>query len=229
MDTPIVHRVVTWLSRGFIINTVRLLLSVRAFDWRVQYAAPLHASGTPLLFVSNHIEWHDAPLIGWAIPDTYHLWWFAKAELLRHWMGWWFRMLPMIPVQRGIGDATALEAAIERVRGGNPMVIFPEGTWDDGRLLRAKTGAVRIALESNALIIPIGVTGRMQPLWFRQRSITFGTPFRLEELPSYRHTHAKSEQSLRDLTTDLMLRIAGLLPVEYHGYYASHHTTATEP
>ena len=228
MDAPILHRMVTWVSRGCIVNTVRLLIFVRGVDWRVVYSAPLPPAGTPLLFVSNHIEWHDAPLIGWAIPSSFHLWWFAKAELLAHWMGWWFRMLPMIPVQRGTGDAMALHAAVECVRAGNPMVIFPEGTWDDGRLLRAKTGAVRIALESGALIVPIGVTGRMQPLWFRRRNITFGTPFRLDELPSYQHSKDTHEQSLTDLTTDLMHRIATLLPAEYHGYYARTHISATE-
>ena len=228
MDAPILHRMVTWVSRGCIVNTVRLLIFVRGVDWRVIHAAPLPPVGTPLLFVSNHIEWHDAPLIGWAIPGTFHLWWFAKAELLAHWMGWWFRMLPMIPVQRGTGDATALQAAVECVRAGNPMVIFPEGTWDDGRLLRAKTGAVRIALESGAVIVPIGVTGRMQPLWFRPRSITFGPPFRLDDLPSYRHANDIHEQSLTDLTTDVMHRIAALLPAEYHGYYALPQNSATE-
>lgn len=222
MDAPLMHQLVTWVSRTCIVNSVRLLIFIRVLPWRVLHSTALPTLGKPLLFVSNHIEWHDAPLIGWAIPSSYRIWWFAKAELLAHWMGWWFGMLPMIPVQRGKGDAGALKAAVERVRAGNPMVIFPEGTWDDGRLLRAKTGAVRIALETDALIVPIGLTGREQPLWFGERTITFGPAFRLSELPSFRHSKHTTEQSLNDLTTEMMLRITALLPREYHGHYARH-------
>ena len=35
MDAPILHRMVTWVSRGCIVNTVRLLIFVRGVDWHV--------------------------------------------------------------------------------------------------------------------------------------------------------------------------------------------------
>ena len=221
MGNQFTKRVVTFLSKGCIVSCVRLLRMCRLLDWRVINREALPEPGMPLIFVSNHIDWHDIPLVGWAISAPHTLWWFAKAELLGHWMGWWFHLLPMIPVQRGKGDTTAIQIAIKCVATNSPLVIFPEGTWDDGRILRAKTGAVRIAQATGALIVPLGLTGRLQPLWFHTRTITVGQAFRITDLPSYVPGVAASEQPMTDLTTDLMHRITALLPAEYHGYYAA--------
>jgi 1-acyl-sn-glycerol-3-phosphate acyltransferase len=213
-------RFVRSLSRGLIVTCVRFCRFFRLLDWQIIQLADLPQNGQPIIFVSNHIEWHDIPLIGWALSGHYRLWWFAKVELINHPMGWWFRCLPMIPVRRGIGDATALHSAIQKVAACSPLVLFPEGTWDDGRMLCAKNGVVRIALATDALIVPIGLTGRMQPLWLRPRTMTVGNSFRLRDLPSFVPELALQNQPITALTTDVMHRITALLPAEYHGYYA---------
>lgn len=223
MNATLMMRFVRWLSRIFIVSCVRVCRAVRLFNWQISAHSGLPPCGQPLLFVSNHIEWHDVPMIGWTIPARYNLWWFAKAELFDHWMGWWFRCLPMIPVRRGTGDTAAIESAIATVAAGNPLVIFPEGTWADGRLLRAKTGVVRIALATNALIVPMGLTGREQPLWFHTRTISIGAPFHINDLPSYLADAPSDQQHIVALTTDVMHRITALLPTEYHGYYTQSH------
>ena len=213
-------RLVRHVSRQLIVNCVRLCRFVRLLEWHIIQQADLPDLGQPIIFVSNHIEWHDIPLLGWALPERYKLGWFAKAELLDHPMGWWFRCLPMIPVRRGIGDTSALQIAIHRVAELCPLVLFPEGTWDDGRILRAKTGIVRIALATNAVIVPIGVTGRLQSLWFSRRTVTVGHAFRMNDLSSYVPDASLQDQPIIALTTDVMHRITALLPTDYHGYYA---------
>jgi 1-acyl-sn-glycerol-3-phosphate acyltransferase len=223
MHATLSMRFVRTLSRFVIVSCVRICRLLRLFDWQITKENTLPPAGQPLLFVSNHIEWHDIPFIGWAIPARYNLWWFAKAELFDHWMGWWFRCLPMIPVRRSTGDTTALAAAIHRVSTGCPLVIFPEGTWDDGRILRAKTGVVRIALATNALIVPLALTGRQQPLWFHKRTLRIGAPFRMGDLPSYIPSASIDQQPIVALTTDVMHHITALLPTEYHGYYTQTH------
>lgn len=214
-------RIVRSISLLLIVTIVRVCRALRLVRWECQPLPPLPAPSERIVFVANHIEWHDIPLLVWAIPQQYRLWWFAKAELFAHWMRWWFRQLPMIPVRRGTGDTTALERAIATVAAGAPLVIFPEGTWDDGRLLRAKTGCARIACATNAWIVPIGLTGRNQPLWYGQRRVTFGSPFRLTDLPAFRPDIPCGEQPMTELTTAIMLRIAALLPDDYHGVYRS--------
>jgi hypothetical protein len=87
-------------------------------------------------------------------------------------------------------------------------------------MVRAKTGIVRIALATNAWIIPIGLTGPQQPLLFQTRTMTVGAAFRLNQLPSYIPDVDNDMQHISALTTDVMHRITALLPSEYHGYYA---------
>lgn len=73
------------------------------------------------------------------------------------------RRLGFIPVERGaITAADSLHAAVEALRAGEAVGIFPEGRltrspdkWPE----RAKTGAVRLAIRSGAPIVPIAMVG----------------------------------------------------------------------
>lgn len=68
-----------------------------------------------------------------------------------------------IPVARmSEGAATAFEAAVEAVRAGECIGVYPEGTITkdpDGWPMRGKTGAARIALATGCPVIPIGQWG----------------------------------------------------------------------
>ncbi len=52
-----------------------------------------------------------------------------------------------IPIERGAGDAGALARAIETLRAGACIGVFPEGTRSKGKVLRARSGVARLALE----------------------------------------------------------------------------------
>jgi 1-acyl-sn-glycerol-3-phosphate acyltransferase len=52
-----------------------------------------------------------------------------------------------IPIERGAGDAQALTKAIETLRSGACIGVFPEGTRSRGKVLRARSGVGRLALE----------------------------------------------------------------------------------
>jgi 1-acyl-sn-glycerol-3-phosphate acyltransferase len=52
-----------------------------------------------------------------------------------------------IPIERGKGDAQALARAIETLRAGACIGVFPEGTRSRGKVLRARSGLGRLALE----------------------------------------------------------------------------------
>ena len=52
-----------------------------------------------------------------------------------------------IPIERGAGDAEALARAIETLRAGACIGVFPEGTRSRGKVLRARSGVGRLALE----------------------------------------------------------------------------------
>ncbi|GAA1628242.1 lysophospholipid acyltransferase family protein [Catellatospora bangladeshensis] len=68
-----------------------------------------------------------------------------------------------IPVHRGTADAVkALDAAVDAVRQGACVVIYPEGTTTKEPELwpmRGKTGVARLALATGAPVIPVATWG----------------------------------------------------------------------
>jgi len=63
-----------------------------------------------------------------------------------------------IPVQPGNGPA-AIESAVQHLRAGHTIIIFPEGALspEEGGVHKARTGAARLALMSCAPVIPVGI------------------------------------------------------------------------
>jgi 1-acyl-sn-glycerol-3-phosphate acyltransferase len=65
-------------------------------------------------------------------------------------------------VNRGRHDraVASLRRAAERIRGGMSVVIFPEGTRsDNGEMGPFKSGGFHLAIEAQAPILPVTVSG----------------------------------------------------------------------
>jgi 1-acyl-sn-glycerol-3-phosphate acyltransferase len=114
---------------------------------RVEGLDSLPESG-PLLVVGNHDSHWDPLMIGIAARRRRQIRALAKSTL------WEVRGLApiltgmgQIPIQRGAGDAQALARAIETLRAGACIGVFPEGTRSRGKVLRARSGVGRLALE----------------------------------------------------------------------------------
>ncbi|CAN5411085.1 lysophospholipid acyltransferase family protein [soil metagenome] len=93
----------------------------------------------------------------------------AKSGLFRNrFLGFFMRGAGQIPVDRAsAGAAGAYSAAVEAVRAGECIVIYPEGTItrDPGLWpMTGKSGAARIALETGCPVIPIGQWGAQELL-----------------------------------------------------------------
>jgi 1-acyl-sn-glycerol-3-phosphate acyltransferase len=114
---------------------------------RVEGLEALPESG-PVLVVGNHDSHWDPVTIGVAAIRRRQIKALAKSDL------WKVRGLApvldgmgQIPIVRGAGDATALARAIEELQGGACIGVFPEGTRSRGRVMRARSGVGRLALE----------------------------------------------------------------------------------
>jgi 1-acyl-sn-glycerol-3-phosphate acyltransferase len=81
----------------------------------------------------------------------------VAAEIFEHRIpGWTLRTFDQIPIRRGSQDAGALDEAIEALRGGSVVGIFPEGRVnDEPSMLRGRTGVARIALAAGAPVVPL--------------------------------------------------------------------------
>lgn len=104
------------------------------------------------------------------------------------------------PVDRGTGNRRAVDEAVEAVRGGRGLLLFPEGTRSkDGALGRLKSGAFVVAQEAGAAMIPCVIwyaAGR--PKIFRRTHVAFGPPLpQLEMGPA----GERSAKKLREAKT----------------------------
>jgi len=176
----------------------------------------------PLLLVANHVNFLDVPLFyTHLIPRS--VTGFAKIETWNNpALGFFFSLGGAIPIHRGLVDRTAIGRAREVLRSGRILAVAPEGTRSgDGRLQKARTGVSVLALDSGAPVIPVAYYGgeKFRSNIFRLLRTDFyfrvGTPFRVR-MEGGRLTRDVREQ----ITTEIMYRIAALLPPEYRGYYA---------
>lgn len=112
-----------------------------------------------LIIACNHISELDPPVLGFAIPRT--IAYMAKVELFRMRITDFFlRKLNAFPVNRTSIDTGALRKAIQHLKRGEAVVIFPEGTRSrDGRLLPVKAGIGLVAVSSGVPVLPAFIWG----------------------------------------------------------------------
>lgn len=115
----------------------------------------------PVIYTPNHSSMFDIPAIVLTAPAPPMF--IAKKELsvfpvLRDWM--W--VIDCVFVDRKNKDSarSSLHEAIEMVKNGRSLVIFPEGTRSkDGKLGEFKGGAMKIAMETGAKVVPVLIEG----------------------------------------------------------------------
>jgi len=136
--------------------------------WAVGIKVRVHGlekipSGEPHIFASNHVSWFDVPALARVLPRYKFV---AKAELFKvPIFGNGMRAVGMIEIQRENRKAAfgAYDVAAERIRAGNSVVVFPEGTRGHAYPLRPfKKGPFVLAIAAGAPIVPIVVHGTIE-------------------------------------------------------------------
>ncbi|MFC8934495.1 lysophospholipid acyltransferase family protein [Rhodococcus sp. NPDC057135] len=140
---------------------------------------------------------------------------------------WFFGGAGQVPIDRSGADASraALDTAIGILDKGGVWGIYPEGTRSpDGCLYKGKTGAIRVALETGAPVIPVVVHGgdAVNPpgtrMWrFSKVRITVGEPIdfsRYRELRGY-------QAVVRAATDELMTVLCEQSGQEYVDVYGA--------
>ena len=125
----------------------------------------------PVLVVANHDSHWDPITVGIAGLPRRQIKALAKSSL------WKIRGLDrvldgmgQIPIDRGAGDARALDRAIEELRAGACIGVFPEGTRSRGEVLRARSGVGRLALEvPEAKLVCVAIEGTSDLTGFPRR------------------------------------------------------------
>jgi len=114
---------------------------------RVEGLESVPESG-PLLIVGNHDSHWDPVMVGVGAIKRRQIRALAKSELWQvRGLGPVLNGMGQVPIERGKGDKQALARAIETLRAGACIGVFPEGTRSRGKVLRARSGLGRLALE----------------------------------------------------------------------------------
>ncbi len=140
-----------------------------------------------VLLVANHCSFLDPPLIGCQVQRVVH--YMTKEELLRiPVLGWTLRHLNTIPIRREGIDRKALERAVEVLKRGEVLLVFPEGTRShDGKIQSPRRGAGMIAAAcENITIVPAYIRGSFEAMPPVARfpkphkvHVSFGEPFHI--------------------------------------------------
>ncbi len=125
---------------------------------------------------SNHTSWWDPVILAALCPREIHF--IAKIELFKNsFLNWLFRKLHAFPVNRGKADIRAVREALARLKKGNVLGVFPEGTRNtgDGRVLgKMHGGAALFAIKGQVPIVPVLILG---PYKFRHTlKVAVGEP-----------------------------------------------------
>lgn len=192
-----------------------LLRAVLRSLFRMQVIGQEHEPQSgPLLVVSNHWSALDPPVVGCALRRTVHF--MAKEELFRiPLLRTWMRAVGTFPVRRGEPDRASIRTALELIRQGEAVVIFPEGTRNPlGYLRPAEPGAAFLALRARVPILPVGILGTLEAMpkgaWIprpHRIEVRIGPPFRLDDFPNTR-------EGLEAASDRIMEAIAELLGVD---------------
>jgi 1-acyl-sn-glycerol-3-phosphate acyltransferase len=144
------HNTLYSISRSFISGYAKTMLDMNI----------VRAGGMPegaKIIAANHPTTTD-PFFMLAVADTRIHILVTESAFKVPLMGKILLRCGHIPVVAKNGRA-AFDAALELLRAGHTIAIFPEGALSplEGGLLPARTGTLRLALETNSPIVPVGI------------------------------------------------------------------------
>lgn len=113
----------------------------------------------PVILAANHMSNLDPPFLACflARPVSY----MAKMELFEHPVfGSAIRACHAFPVKRGAADRGAIKAAVQVLKLGRVLGLFPEGTRSrTGEMGKAEAGVGLIAAMTGAPVVPACIIG----------------------------------------------------------------------
>ena len=186
---------------------VSIKLILRIF-WRYKRIGAEHVPKSGgVIIASNHVAYVDPPFLGAVAPRE--LFYLAKAELFSNALfGWLLDKCNTIPIARGAFDRRAIRRAVELLKDGKALLLFPEGTRSrSGRFLEPKLGVGKIALEAGVPIVPAYIhnSGSLFASLLKRKRLVIGfdTPITrtsLERLP-------KDKEGYKIIGQEIMKRI----------------------
>ena len=184
-----------------IARNIVLLIYKLMFSIKVSGLENIPQSGG-IILSGNHRSNHDPILL--AVSQKRPLSFMAKDTLLKvPIVGFVLKHANVFPVKRGSGDIGAVKKAIEILKNGGALSLFPEGTRNktDNNLQEFKQGSALIAYKSRSLIVPCGIMGKFR--LFSRITIVYGKPINPADYGE--------KPDLNQITADLKTAVSQIL------------------
>jgi 1-acyl-sn-glycerol-3-phosphate acyltransferase len=166
----------------------------------------------PVLLAGNHDSYWDPIAVGIAGLPRRQVKALAKSSLWKPGLGKVLDGMGQIPIVRGQGDAHAMDRAIEELRAGACIGVFPEGTRSLGRELRARSGFGRLHdAVPEAEVVCVAIRGTVDIPRFPKRprvTVDFFAPEGGGRLPG---------ESAADQAVRLMGQLRARAPIAHAG------------
>lgn len=176
------------------------------------------------IVAGNHVSYLD-PII---IPSIFvkhfkrKIHFLAKKELFKGWTRNIFEAATGgILLDRGKSGKTGLKNALNALKEGGIIGIFPEGTRSlTGKIQKGKTGVARLALWARVPVVPVGINGtfelmpRGKIMLKLKKNVTFkiGKPLYFDKY----YNKSITKKLLREITNKIMEDIAKLSNQKYN-------------
>ncbi len=127
---------------------------------RIEFLGSENVPATgPVIIASNHISYYDPVIVGTGVSRDIEFMAWGKLftiPILRSVI----RFFGAFPVESSKTDKSAYVNALKTLFKSKALIIFPEGERsDDGKVKDLKLGIARIALKTNARIVPVTIVG----------------------------------------------------------------------
>ena len=201
---------------GFVAPLFRKVFKIKAYNSKV-----LETPG-PLIIAANHRSYIDPPLLNAIAPEP--LVFLAKKELFEGRIkNWFFRNMNAIPVDRSKADLNALNEALERLKEGCKVCIFPEGRRAPEKgFLKPKPGVGYLVAKAKVPVVPVYIHNSTDILSRdnkkfripkREVIIVFGKPLEFQNIPDnirgYKEVADRIMEEIKKLAAEVEAKAGG--------------------
>ncbi|MBN2151656.1 MAG: 1-acyl-sn-glycerol-3-phosphate acyltransferase [Candidatus Lokiarchaeota archaeon] len=175
-------------------DTLWWAITHNIFGFEIYGSDNVPPDGSPAVVCSNHQSLFD-PIIFCVTFAHYtrrriHV--MAKQELFdMHFVTAYIRWCYAFPVKRGEHDDEAYNKALDFLRQGELVGMYPEGTTNHGEygFLEPHSGAARLAIDARVPILPVGISGTdrilpkgaRMPNFNQKLTVKIGEPIHVHE------------------------------------------------
>lgn len=233
MLSPITVKIIKMLPEDFCIKIGKMVANkyIKKYaDLTVNGLDKIDDVKKPRIFVCNHLSNSDGLVLSKILKEKSDPYFIAGVKLSDDPVtNIGTKIVKNIPIKPNSADKEAITKIVKTLKGGNDILIFPEGTRSrTGAMIEGKKGILLFAKMSKAEIIPIGMSGteKLLPIskdgnmggekW-HQSHVTINIGDKIEFPPKERD---EDKHEYEDRCMDILMRsIAALLPENYRGVY----------